>query len=106
MTAPIHFSIADAQDALARSDEGEKVLPGDAELIAAYEGFCQQEQDRREYAYYEAERAAWLATQCPGCEDGGTGEPCDDHFGPEDACIACNDGTGTVVCGNCAEVPA
>jgi hypothetical protein len=80
----ITFNLPAAQEALARSDEGVDALPGDAELIAAYEGYCQQEQDRYEYACYEAERAAWLADQCPACEDGGTGPVCDECADDED----------------------
>lgn len=79
MSSPIRFNVAAAQDALARSDEGADPQPGDAELIAAYEGFCQQEWDRFQERQYAAERAAWLTTRCGGCEPGGTGEACDDH---------------------------
>jgi hypothetical protein len=25
------------------------------------------------------DRAVWLASRCGGCEEGGAGEPCDDH---------------------------
>ena len=78
MTTPILFDLTAAQEAVARDEEGVTLLPGDKDLIAAYEGFCQQEwdafQDRRD----AADLASWLATQCPACEEGGTGEVCDE----------------------------
>lgn len=73
------FDLEGAQDALARSDFGEDPQPGDQELIDAYEHLCQQEQLRFDDRCRMAEYAAWLAEQCPGCESGGTGEPCDEH---------------------------
>lgn len=78
MTA-IHFDLPAAQDALARSDDGVKALPGDRTLLDAYEGYLQQEWGRFEEQQDAAERAVWLARQCPGCVDGGTGEECDEH---------------------------
>lgn len=78
MSAPVVFSLPAAQNALARSDEGAESLPGDAGLIAAYEGYCQQEWDRYKAEHGDAEYSAWLADQCPACEDGGTGPVCDD----------------------------
>lgn len=88
-TTPIRFNPAAAADALARSDEGVTALPGDAALIAAYEGYCQQEYERYEMAAWAEQNAReladWLATQCGGCEPGGTGEDCDEHFPAVDA---------------------
>lgn len=85
MTAPtpVYFNLAAAEAAEDREENGADLLPGDRELIAALDGYRSQQWD----AYWEpieaAEDAArladWLATQCPGCEDGGTGEPCDEH---------------------------
>ena len=110
MTAPVYFNLAAAEAAEDRDENGADLLPGDQELIAALDGYRQQEQARYWQPIWEAEAAEqnrlWLTQQCPGCEEGGSGEPCDEHFGPDDACIACNDGTGTVVCENCAAVPA
>lgn len=80
----IRFSIFTAADALARSDHGADPLPDDKILIAQYDGYCQQEWDRYQEAEYEAERAKWLATKCPDCEPGGTGEKCDDHWDGDD----------------------
>jgi hypothetical protein len=69
---------AAAQDALARLDDGIP-LPGDQALADAYDRYCQQswlvlDDQRREVEY-----TAWLAGQCPVCEEGGTGPVCDDH---------------------------
>lgn len=71
---------ADALDALARSDEGADLLPGDDALTAAYERLCQRAGD--EYADRVARLALveWLAGRCGGCEPGGTGLACDDHW--------------------------
>lgn len=89
MTTAIRFDLAAAQDALARSDFGDDPLPGDAELIEAYEGYCQQEHGRYEQAMwdaqYERELQDWLSRRCPGCEDGGTGEVCYEHTSDDDA---------------------
>lgn len=71
---------AAARDALARSDEGCDPLPGDPDLIAEYERLCQEAWDRFQHAQQEADRAQWLASQCGGCEEGGTGEACDEHW--------------------------
>lgn len=83
MTAPIIFNLQVAQEALARSDEGANPLPGDAFLIEAYEGFCQQEWDRYwqpiEDAEYKARLAEWMSDKCPDCEEDGTGLMCDEH---------------------------
>lgn len=78
----VRFSLADAQNALARSDDGNKLLPGDAELIAAYEGYCQQEWERLDDDRRAAEYAEWLADQCPACCEapGATGPVCDECF--------------------------
>ncbi len=84
MTA-IHFNLPAAQDALARSDDGAKALPGDAKLIADSEGYLQQEQLRFEDAQHAADRAAWLETACPACEPGGQGSICDRCFDRLDA---------------------
>jgi hypothetical protein len=110
MTAPIYFSLRQAEEAEDRAENGAKALPGDDLLIADLDGFRSQRWDSYWAPIHEAEdrerESAWLATQCPGCEVGGIGEPCDLHFGPEDACIACDDGTGVVLCETCREVPA
>jgi hypothetical protein len=76
MTAPIIFDLVAAADALARSDEGVDPLPGDDVLIAAYEGYLQQEHDRFEDQLREDEYARWLSEQCPACEQGATGPVC------------------------------
>ena len=80
MTAsPVVFDLNSAQDALARSDEGVKALPGDVELITALEGFHSQEWDRFQDACDQADRAVWLAAQCVVCgPDGSTGDVCDE----------------------------
>lgn len=78
MTAPVYFNLSAAQDAQARADEGVDLLPGDKELMAAYEGFLQQEWDRYWEVDEQARLADWLAEQCPACEDGGMGPLCDD----------------------------
>lgn len=75
-TAPVvRFSLPAAQDALARSDDGDDALPGDSALIDAYELYLQQEQDRYEYARYEAERrqriAEAKADHADDCDGGG-----------------------------------
>jgi hypothetical protein len=79
----IHFSEAAAQDALARSDDGDTPLPGDDHLIAAYETYLQQAQYQYEAAQQNQVQTEWLALQCPGCHEGGTGEPCDEHHDQE-----------------------
>lgn len=71
-----------ALDAITRIDFGQ-ALPGDAEIAAIFEMHCQWDQARRETAHVAAELAAWLAGQCGGCEEGGTGESCDVHDGGE-----------------------
>lgn len=91
-------------DALARIDDGIP-LPGDAEIAAVFEVHCQWADTDFHTARLNAERVDWLTRQCPGCEDGGAGEPCADHFGPEDACTGCDVGTGTYVCDGCKALP-
>jgi hypothetical protein len=77
------FNLDAAQDAQARLDEGVG-QPGDVELAEVLEGFHQQEWDKFEDARYQAERAEWLAGQCPKCgPEGSGGEVCDRCF--EDA---------------------
>lgn len=78
MTAPTRFDLSAAYSAQSRSDDGIALLPGDVELIAALEGWCQQGSDRFEYA-------AWLAEQCTACGPAGSsGSPCDEcRFEPE-----------------------
>ncbi len=80
ITALIHPALPAAQDAQARSDEGAEALPGDADLIAAYDRYLQAAEDEYQERIAAAERAEWLASQCGGCEPGGTGEACDDHW--------------------------
>lgn len=80
VTTMIRFDLTAAADALARSDEGVDPLPDDPALIAAYEGWCQQEADRYDEAQNARERADWLAQQCPDCHEGGTGDECDEHY--------------------------
>ena len=67
-----------ALDAIARLDEGIS-LPGDDVIAAIFEAHCRWEQDRYAHAQDAADRAEWLSGQCGGCEEGGTGEPCDEH---------------------------
>jgi hypothetical protein len=74
----IRFNLPAAQDALARLDEG-VAQPGDELMALQYDAYCQQEWERHYEAQQEAERAAWLETQCPDCMGGGTGERCDKH---------------------------
>ncbi len=76
----IPFDSAAAQDALARADEGVAPMPGDRDLIAAYEAWCQQAHDQYEAAVQDQAQADWLARQCPYCQAGGTGDECDDHY--------------------------
>lgn len=80
----ITFPEALAQDALARSDEGVDPLPGDAELIAVYERFCQQVQERYESARYEAERRQQISDAIAEHEDDCYGDGCD-HWTHEEA---------------------
>jgi hypothetical protein len=85
MTALAGFDVAAAQDALARSDDGQPALPGDAQLIAVLDRHCQWgdlwlDDQRRADEY-----ADWLARQCPVCEEGGGGPECDDCVIAEDA---------------------
>lgn len=87
MTA-IRFSLADASDAQARLDEG-VAQPGDVELAEVLERFHQQEWDKFEDARYRAERAEWLAGQCPKCgpegSSGETHDECDEDSEGEDS---------------------
>ncbi len=80
MTGQIHIDVAAAQAALDRSDFGDPPLPGDAALIAAYDGYLQQHQAEVQDRIAAQEWAEWLASQCGGCVPGGTGEACDDHW--------------------------
>ncbi len=80
MTAPIHIDVTAAQAALDRSDFGDPPLPGDAELIAALDGYLQAVADERLERTAAEERREWLASRCGGCEPGGTGEACDEHW--------------------------
>lgn len=82
MTA-VAIDVADAQDALAAADDGDKELPGDRHLIDAYEGHCQQGSARFWQALWlvedAAERTEWLASQCRYCgPEGATGDDCGD----------------------------
>jgi hypothetical protein len=74
----IRFNLAEAQEAQNRLDDGIG-RDGDEALAAVYEAFLQQEQDKYQHAEYERERAAWLATQCPVCQEGASGGLCDEH---------------------------
>ncbi|MGX6605598.1 hypothetical protein ACWKSP_26220 [Micromonosporaceae bacterium Da 78-11] len=78
MTAPILFDLSAALEAVARDEEGVDLLPGDRELIAAHEGFCQQEWDAFQDRCAATDLADWLADQCPAHEDGGRGPVCDE----------------------------
>ncbi len=71
-----------ALDAVARLDFDRPLL-GDEAIAEIFDRHCRWEQDRRVSAHVAAELAAWLSTQCGGCEEGGTGEPCDLHDGGE-----------------------
>lgn len=106
MSVPIYFDLAAAEAAEDREENDAKPLPGDTDLIKALDGYRGQQWDAYWEPIWQAEdaenRRLWLSQQCGGCEDGGTGEPCGEHFGPEDACTGCDEGTGTVVCGQCA----
>lgn len=80
----VYFNLAQAESAEDREENGADPLPGDPELIAALDGWRGQQWD----AYWdpihraeaEEQNRLWLTQQCPGCEDGGTGEPCIDHI--------------------------
>lgn len=80
--APIYFDLRAAEAAEDREENGADLLPGDRELIDALDGYRSQEWDNYWLPIYEAEYqerlAVWLATQCPACEDGGTGDVCDE----------------------------
>lgn len=79
MTA-IPLDVGAAQDALARLDEGVG-RPGDEELAEALEQYCLSGWLQFQDEQYAAERAAWLATQCPTCgPEGSSGEVCDGCF--------------------------
>ena len=88
MTAPIYFNLAAAEAAEDREENGANPLPGDRELIDTLDGYRQQQWDNYWQpiweAEYQARLAEWLAGQCPTCEDGGTGEACDEHADDED----------------------
>lgn len=71
-----------ALDAIARIDEG-MPLPGDRTIADIFDQHCQWEALRYDDRLREIEYADWLAGQCGGCHDGGTGEPCDEHDGGE-----------------------
>jgi hypothetical protein len=68
-----------ALDAIARLDDGIP-QPGDSEIAAIFDAHCQWEALRYDDRLREIEYADWLARQCGGCEEGGTGEPCDEHY--------------------------
>lgn len=106
MSQPIVFSLAAAQEAQNRLDDGlytDEEKPRLVELAAQYEGWCQQEYGRFLEEVERAERARWLATQCGGCVEGGSGELCDEHWtdepggGPVTATMACPRGHGPMV---------
>ncbi len=109
MTTAINFDLAAAEAAEDREENGADLLPGDRELIAALDGWRAQQWDAYWEPIHQADAAEqnrlWLTQQCPGCEDGGGGEPCTEHFGPEHACIGCDEGTGSVVCDGCKAMP-
>lgn len=78
------FNLADAEAAEDREENGAKPQPGDRELVEALDGWRGQAWDAYWQPIWEAEareqNRLWLTQQCPGCEDGGTGEPCDEHL--------------------------
>jgi hypothetical protein len=78
MTQPVYFDLRAAEAAEDRQENGVDLLPGDRELIDALEGYRQQQWDNYWPAEEHARLAAWLATQCPACEDGATGALCDE----------------------------
>lgn len=83
MTTPIYFNLREAEAAEDREENGADLLPGDKDLIAALDGYRQQEWDKYwipiENAEYKARLAEWLSDKCPACEEGGTGPACDEH---------------------------
>lgn len=91
MTAPVYFNLRAAEAAEDREENGADLLPGDRELIDALDGWRGQEWNKYWQPIWAAEEKTrlteWLATQCPGCEDGGTGEQCDGHR--PTTCVAC-----------------
>ena len=66
-----------ALDAICRIDDGTP-LPGDDEIADVFDRHCDWEYLRLDDLRRRDELADWLAGQCPACEDGGTGEVCDD----------------------------
>jgi hypothetical protein len=92
MITVVRFDLAAAQDAANRLDGYGAVQPGDDAMAAQYEAYCQQEYERFQQQVWDAERAAWLSQQCPGCEDGGTGEVCDGHSPERCTCDSGPDG--------------
>lgn len=84
----VYFNLAAAEAAEDREENGADPLPGDKELITALDGYRGQQWDAYWEPIWQAEgaedRRLWLSQQCPGCEDGGTGEPCDEHTPDED----------------------
>jgi hypothetical protein len=76
MTTSALLDLSAAADARLRLDEG-IARPGDADLAAAFERHCRQQQEVFEDRIREAEYALWLAEQCPICEEGGGGPECD-----------------------------
>jgi hypothetical protein len=83
VTTPL-LDLSAAADALHRLDNNTP-RPGDADLAAAFERLCRQQQEVFEDHIREAEHALWLAEQCPVCEEGGTGPECDECFIAHDA---------------------
>lgn len=76
-------TVAAAEAAINRIDDGEG-HDADEALADRYDRFLQAEQNRHDHAQHEQEQGAWLAGQCGGCIDGGTGETCDEHHEEED----------------------
>lgn len=85
MTAPV-FNLDAALDALAAHDDGEKLTPGDAKLVAELDRRLQQEWYEVQRRQDRFEREAWLATQCRFCgPEGATGDCGDCPEGAEAA---------------------
>lgn len=84
-TDVIRFDFEAAYAAQSRSDDGDTLLPGDAELIEALEFYCNQSHYEFEIARYAQEQDDYFASQCAACgPEGSTGPVCEDCFIPAD----------------------
>jgi hypothetical protein len=107
MTTPVYFDLAAAQAAEDRDENGAELLPGDRDLIDTLDRYLQEQWDAYWQPIWAAETRVqnrlWLTQQCPGCEDGGSGEPCDEHLDAWCYCGTPAEGGECVSCHNLIE---